>query len=364
MRRRSNLLRPLALAAILAVPPLACVDLFHSTSFETACDVDAAACATPPALPDGGPTDFCQWDTATAQSNSLRACGWLGACAGPIGDNALGPCFVRAMLAYDCAVNPNRALVPGTAAHDFWNRLWQATSCSDVTRASFPPKVAPACGASPAPFESCFLDSGTILSCSGDDSGTTLGFEDCTALGQTCATTGALAVCAGSPAACAGAGTSCSGTQLHDCDPDAGQFDLGVDCASVGAGKCVPGSPSACQAASDAGCTSTTDVVCNDDDTASGCPSGAREQIDCRALLLGKGSCDSTAAGRPWDVSRACTSGLPCTGQDSCGVAASFSINSCARGVAVSVSCTAIGLSGCKTVQLPNDPTVHAVCVP
>jgi hypothetical protein len=364
VRRRDTILGALALVAILGAPPLACVDLFHSTTFETACDVDAAACATSPAPPDGGPTDFCLWDTTTARSNALRACAWLGACAGPVGDNALGPCFVRAMLAYNCAVNPNRNLIPGSAAHEVWDRLWQAKSCNEVRGAIFPPNVVPVCGGSATPYATCFPDSGILLSCDGDDSGTTLGVENCAALGQTCATSGDVAACAGSSATCADAGTSCSGTQLMDCDPDAGSFDLGIDCASVGAAACVPGAPAACQAAGNAKCDRSSEVTCSGN-VAMGCPSGSPEQVDCNALLpgtgLGNGLCDSSSGGRPWDVSRACTLGA-CKLGDSCEKAKT--ISSCARGVVVSIDCTTIGLSGCTTVQLPGDPATYAACVP
>ena len=42
-----------------------------------------------------------------AQQHALHACTWLGACETPMGNNAFGPCYFRALLAYDCAANPN-----------------------------------------------------------------------------------------------------------------------------------------------------------------------------------------------------------------------------------------------------------------
>ncbi|MGO8994852.1 MAG: hypothetical protein ACLQVI_16175 [Polyangiaceae bacterium] len=372
MRRRSyGVPYALALAASLAAAPVACVDLFHSTNFETACDVDAAACAPgdgSSSAADAGPlpfpANFCAWDPTTARANALHACAWLGACAGPVGDNAFGPCFVQAMLAYDCAANPNRQLRPGPA-HDLWDHLRLATSCADVLAALLPSSSkVPACGASPSPFEACYTNA--LLSCGGEDSGPpiTEGFASCGALGQICASSGAVAACAGSSSACTGntaEDAGCAGTQLHDCDPDASPFDQGVDCASFGAGQCVSGSPAACLAESDASCTPTSAITCNSTDVVSGCPSGFTEQVDCRALL-GMGGCNSAGAGRPWDVSRACTFGTGCS--DSCTESAggaSSLLNGCVRGAFVSVDCAAVGFSTCAILQ--DDPAHHAVCV-
>ena len=362
LRRRHR--APLAVA--LGAGLFACVDLFHSTNFETACDIDAAACSVgddSSALSDAGPTafpaNFCAWDPETARANAQRACAWLGACAGPIGDDAFGPCFVRAMLAYDCAANPNRPLAPGTPVHDFWDRLWRAASCSDVRGALFASNVIPACVVSPSAYENCFFDSGTLISCRADDGGppSTAGVESCWALGKTCASIGSSVACAGSSTACSGddAGTWCSGTQLHDCEPDAGPFDQGSDCASFGE-TCVAGSPSAC-AANGESCPPSAQLRCNGD-VAIGCPSGFSEQVDCAAILGTTGSCNADAAGRPWDVARACTvDGEPCP-PDSC---TGTLLASCARGAALNVDCTAVGFASCTTVQLP-DATSRAIC--
>ena len=69
MQRR----RLVAAASVPLLGAAACVDLFHSTSFDTLCDRDAAACGAnagdvgaPDAAPDL-PADVCAWlETACA----------------------------------------------------------------------------------------------------------------------------------------------------------------------------------------------------------------------------------------------------------------------------------------------------------
>jgi hypothetical protein len=339
-----------------AVAPIACVDLFHATHFENACELDAAAC-DPEASTSPFPTDFCAWTPAVAQNNAYRACAWLGACASPVGDNAFGPCAVQATLAYDCDANPNRRLLPG-ATHDFWDRLWRAQSCADVSRAIAPPNTVAQCAPSDASYAGCPFGGGALLTCEANDAGMAL--ESCVAAGKICASVNGVSECAGSSAACAGeeAGSSCVGaTQLRDCDPAVGVFDQGLDCASVGGGRCVPGTLPACAAVGDAGCTPSAAVSCANG-VASGCPSGVVEQVDCTALL-GTSSCDPGASGRPWDVSRACNAGSCANVSDTCSPDGAR-LTSCARGASISVDCATVGLSSCKI----DEVTQRAVCVP
>ena len=133
-----------------------------------------AACATVARGLGAGrpfPADFCAWSTETARTNASRACAWLGACAGPVGDNAFGPCVVRALLAYDCAANPDRRLRPGPA-HDLWDHLWRASSCADVLGALFPPRTIVSCAASSSTYAACAGET-TLVSCNVDDAGST-----------------------------------------------------------------------------------------------------------------------------------------------------------------------------------------------
>jgi len=113
---------------------VACVDLFHSTSdVLTACQRDAQAPGcTLEAGVDAG-TDFCAWSDEVARQNAAHACAWLGACESPLGRNAFGSCMFEALLAYDCAANPDHRAKG--KAHALWDRLWQANSCEAVNAA-------------------------------------------------------------------------------------------------------------------------------------------------------------------------------------------------------------------------------------
>jgi hypothetical protein len=352
----------------------ACVDLFHSTNFETLCDVDAAACpeagsadAAEEAALDGGepdgPTDFCSWEGGTALENARRACAWLGACAGPFGENALGPCMVNATLVYDCEAAPSRKAIRAGQTHAYWDALWQADSCSDVLQAIQPNKGTMCLNAGESYF-ACTDGGEVTVACGASDASTgtspPLGLESCAAAGQTCVAPSAANVCVG-PTTCApGAGLACADpVNLQDCD-DAG-VDHGMSCAGVGAGKCSDAGVAACLAVGGQVCTPTTTVTC-DGGVAQGCPSGQAESVDCNALLGERAGCNADAGGRPWDVSRACVGDIneSCGAEtDSCSDAGA--VTGCARGVAFSVTCSEYGLGPCAATNLPGNP---AACTP
>jgi hypothetical protein len=356
-----------AFAVALGASFVACVDLFHGTDFESACGVDAAACeaidatpaidTTPPPEDSGptGPTNFClEWDAGTALTNATHACAWLSACEGALGDNAFGACMVRAVLAYDCTANPNRPLTATGPAHAYWDCLWQVKSCGDVDRCIEPSGTLATCAADTddAGYVACDLEAGTLVACgpAATNGNPPTALESCTAIGQTCAASGAAA-CLGSATACAGQADYCDpdGVHLHDCDPDGGTTDYGVDCASFGGGICNAGG---CTAVGGSACSPTSDVTC-DGGVATGCPSGSTEQVDCDAVLAqpsgGPATCNATAPGRPWDVARACSVGT-CP-LDRCDGA---TLMTCARGGSIAVSCTAQGFTGCSPSPYPH----------
>ncbi len=367
--RKLPLLTLLGTGAVL----FACGDIFHSTNFESLCDLDAAACAVVPdaatldadldGSEDAGPpfpANFCNWDDTTARTNAQTACAWLGACSGPLGSNAFGACFVNAMLAYDCAANPNLQVTG--ASHVFWDQLWRATSCADVAAAVEPSPPGDTCGVSSYAYIACEVggNAATRLACGvSEDGGADQGRENCAALGQACTAIGTSAACTGSLGTCGDAGgLFCEGTELHDCQSDGG-LDLGVNCANFGAGACSSaGATGACAAVGTGVCAPTSVVSCVGD-VASSCPSGVLEQIDCSRVLGTTGSCNATAAGRSWDVARACSVGS--CGADSC---SGTVLQSCARGASVQIDCAQVGLGSCNLVQISGDPTPHAACSP
>ncbi len=339
----------------------ACGDLFHGTSdFETLCEVDAAACSGPSA--SGGdaspfPADFCQWDAATARANATRACAWLGACAGPLGDNAFGECLVHATLAYDCAANPNRPVLG--AAHAFWDGLWRASSCADVTAVVEPASPRGACGASSFAYVACEVggNAGTRLACAEGSGGAD----------------GERASFVGRGQIYAAVGTSSSCTELPSAPAETRGNLLRRNEAARLRQRRWPGSrrrlrelrrrgvrePRGLRRARGAAMRSTSTTIACNGDVVSGCPSGT---------LHGAGSITMRPPGdrrrpwppqdgRTWEVARGCTLGA--CGADSC---SGNVLTSCARGADVQLDCAQAGLGACKLVSLPGDPSPHAVC--
>jgi hypothetical protein len=307
MRRRTAV--PFSIASAAAVASIAmgattaaCFDLFHSTSdILSACEIDAQS-------PVCGPTDFCSWSPAAARQHAQHACAWLGACETPVGSNALGPCMFQALLAYDCAANPNHR-VRG-AAHDLWDCLWRAQSCSDVA----------AC----APLA---------------------GPPTCQDAGCPCQASG------------------CFRTTLRWCDGG----DVGIDCASNGAGHCN-GYPSpnnakwvACEADSDGGtCTPDPTARCANG-RAQSCPSGVVETIDCQELLGTSGACVDGPLDPPFDWTSPCAMVPSACTTDSC---ANGSAIGCARGAAFAVDCASENLGACRMVSGDAGAEQHAACTP
>jgi hypothetical protein len=284
-----------------AATTAACFDLFHSTSdILTACEIDAQAASC-------GPADFCAWSPAEARQHAQHACAWLGACETPVGRNALGPCMFQALLAYDCAANPNHRVKD--PAHKLWDCLWRAQSCSDVAA------CAPLAG----------------------------------------------------PTACEDAGCSCQqsgcfGTELRWCDGG----DFGIDCASNGAGRCngypTPNSAKwvACEADSDAGtCAPDLTAQCSNG-RAQSCPSGVVETIDCQGLLGTSGACVNGPLDPAFDWTSPCAVNPPACTSDTC---ANGRAIGCARGAAFAVDCAGENLGMCR-LSTDAGAEQHAACSP
>jgi hypothetical protein len=339
-------------------------DLFHSTDFPTLCDLDSSApgCfdagakvieASPP---PPGPTNFCGWDQPTARSHAERACAWLSACESPLGDNDFGPCMVHALLAYDCTANPNRP-VRG-ALHDYWDALWQATSCRDVDRVVFPGAGAadkvPPC-ASGGGFAACGTaydggdNSNVRVEC--DQADAQARGENCLVQGRTCAAGACVGTSLGS---CTMSG--CTMASLHDCN-EAG-IDKGTDCTLFGDGACVANDAGpACASTGTIPCPPAVTVTCSEAGAAQGCPAGTSETIDC-TTLTGPGTCSAGQASPAWDVSSACMVDGGVCGLDTC--AGTDTLTSCARGQTFATSCVAWSLGECGIVMTVDGP--RAAC--
>jgi hypothetical protein len=350
--------RAWALAAACLAAPLACGDVLHSTSdIRTACEIDPSQTGCGPSL-----ADFCAWSRDEAQRQAARACAWLGACESPIGGNAFGACMFQALMAYDCAANPNHR--PRGAVAQEWSCLAGVASCADVDRC-VRPGAPVACGSNAGEASACGSGAaGVRLVCTGP---VATGAEPCALWGKSCVATAGGAACTGGGGGlgCVNASglQSCIGTAIHACGADGG--DPGIDCAGNGAGGCSAFPTSApqwiaCLPESDGGaCAPSPDVTCDDGGVAHACLAGAAEMLDCRALLGTAAACHAGPLAPAFDWSQPCGLDLPCP-DDAC---AGGSVNSCARGRTFAGDCATAGLGACRLVA-GDDGAMRAACTP
>src|SRR5580693_5188287 len=134
LRRGLALATFAVLATCAGAALVACFDLLHSTAdVRTACELDASypGCT----VVQDVETDFCSWTRDEAKHHALHACAWLGACESPMGNNAFGPCYFRALMAYDCTINPDHRA--SGEAQSIWSCLQGVKSCGDVSACLF-----------------------------------------------------------------------------------------------------------------------------------------------------------------------------------------------------------------------------------
>ncbi|MGH7436669.1 MAG: hypothetical protein ACRENE_13430 [Polyangiaceae bacterium] len=353
----------LSLSGLVAGASLvACFDLLHATGdLRTACEVDASAagCA-------------CAASHADARRLAEHACGWLGACETPMGGNAAGPCMFSALLAFDCAANPDH-LVKGEPAA-IWQCLAAADTCGAVDGCLFPGGPRATCGAggsytSCVPLRDAGASTGDVrVEC--DDGGASSAHgENCALWGLTCSLSDAparTAVCA--PSARQGCSANdCAGSRIDWCRAGA---NVGIDCAGWGRQACgvfpSAGHPgwAACLPEGDPGaaCAPTLDAGCSQG-VALSCPTGTPERLDCAALLGSRAaaSCQPGELDPPFDWAGACRIEPPACAGDACdgGVAIG-----CARGAAFSVDCVSAGLGACVMRSTDLGTNRRAACTP
>jgi hypothetical protein len=353
---------------------VACVDLFHSTDFETLCKRSPTDPQCAPTAADAGADvvetgvdaavvvvhpDFCAWTSAEAKTQALRACAWLGACEAPMGESAFGQCVIRAQLAFDCGANPY--LRPVGAADAFWGCMATAASCSAVDRCVFPGGPQD-CNAVPSgSFTACATlgpNKGVRVKCGNPVAGPAVGIEPCVMLGQSCSNEDSSnATCSGALGYDTCTTSTCSGSNAVDCaTKGTRKLDVGVDCALLGASRCVDGDagPVCAPVAAPAMCTGDTAPSCNGT-VSSTCVGGKEIHVNCNILGL---PCDVTSAAPPaYDPAAACTkvgaSGA-CVDSDTCN---GNVVQSCGRGLLFQVDCASVGLGPCAV-----DANGHAAC--
>jgi hypothetical protein len=279
----------------------------------------------------------------------------------------------RALLAYDCASNPNHR-VKGKA-HAIWDCLAEASTCDAVDTCVFPGGPQACAGA--ASYTACgragvgaASNADVRMECVSDGGPPSrhASAENCALWGQTCSFDGLSAVCAGAEdLSCRTPGTKggcASGlTELQWC-ADGG--DIGIDCASNGAQGC-DGFPVAdaahwvaCLAEGDAApCTPDASASC-DKGIATSCPSGVLETIDCASLLFPQSACEAGLLSPQFDWTSPCVGQGPCA--ESCSVGGVMV--GCARGTAFPVNCHDAGLGPCRNVPTDTQSQMHAACAP
>ncbi len=368
---------------------VACFDLFHSTAdVLTACELDhaSAACAeagtsTAGGSPDSQSVDFCKWTSPEARAQAEHVCAWLGACETPTGGNAFGPCMFAALMAFDCAANPNHR--PKGKTLGLWQCLLGVKACGDVDSCIFPagPKACVAPGTPTGTWSGTWTECGSTADGGAnnrdvrvvcpDGGGPGVVGENCGLWGRTCANDGTGAACAGDTAGFACGSSECviSGLQsaLRWC-VDAGGVseNVGLDCAGNGAQRCdtFPSHAApqwaACVAESDAGsagqCAASTNATCVAGLAAS-CPSGVPEVLDCASLLGSAAACSPGTLAPPFDWTSPCSVSPPACTDDGCDAGI---LTGCARGAGFSTSCGAQGLGSCGMVN--TETAVHAAC--
>ena len=341
---------------------MACVDLFHSTDFETLCtrtpsdlQCGSDAATLPDVIPDVAVDarkphpDFCAWSSPEARQQALRACAWLGACEGPLGESALGPCVIRAQLAYDCTANSS--LRPAGASADFWTCLAGVKTCDEVDECVFPSGVNRCASVATGSFTACGKGNETTrLRCARPEGGRASGVEPCAMLGQTCSKEDETSASCGGTSGFDCTTTHCAGTSAVDCNiAGARPFDNGVDCANVGSGACVPaeaGPPSCAPGKKASACDADHEPQCTGD-TVTACIGGKELSINCRKLGL---PCDVSGIVPPYDLGAACIqrAGQLCTSADGCTGA---TLHSCGRGAEYTVDCLSVGLGTCDSAK-------------
>jgi hypothetical protein len=354
----------IAAVSAAGIAPLACIDLFHSTDFDTLRNEAGAEpdVTTGDAGLDAGPkplVDFCKWTPAEAKANAVRACAFLGACTGVLDGTAFGSCMMHALWAYDCDLNP--ALRPNGATQALWSCLSDVKSCGDVEACVRPrgPDTCPAVAS--GAFTQCG-DAGASevrAECSKPQMGPPAAVEPCALQGKVCVSINPTSSACGGPTkkTCV-LGRTCTGTGAVDCrlaEDSVTLADFGLDCAAFGAGACV-----AEDAGGDAGtvvgcaplpnaqsCDGGIAVTCDSDfpQVAHSCVGGKAVIIDCSKLGVG---CDVSKAVPGYRPLAACAEYVDagrCSGADTC---VGGKLHSCAQGIAFEADCAALGLGKCE----------------
>jgi hypothetical protein len=326
---------------------VACVDLFHSTDFQTICDVhpDTNGCPNADAGPEtdaaidaGDP--LCTDDAAKAQEDAKRVCAFDGACNGTTKDHGYGLCLFEALRAFDCQADPGQA--PRGQREAYWRCMKKANSCADY-RACAGNTTACSGGS-----EQCAPNGVTVQRCI---SGGSFQQTNCAAEGKVCANLTGQAQCTG-PTRDGCAGTGCFDNNVRRCNSG---LDVGRSCDSFGSGTCVEGvAVAACKPLGTETCTPTNKLTVSGTQI-SACATGVKETVDCaRVLLAPAPPAGYLELGNPGDLSSAC--GPPRLGGGCTASCNGKVFTACFRSTPQTLDCSTQKLGACILDADTNEP--------
>src|SRR5262249_41419950 len=150
--------------------------------------------------------------------------------------------------------------------HGYWDCLYKAKSCVDVSACVYGGASVPTC---PAGGVRCAQS--TLLDCA-DAGAPPVAAASCVTQGQTCGNDGVTDCTPTNDGTCPSLG--CNGKILRDCDNGSPAHDRGLDCSLYGAGTCqtahlvtdagADATISTCTPTLEAGtCTASPNVSCN-----------------------------------------------------------------------------------------------------
>lgn len=380
MRGRVRVVVGLSLALSIGA---ACVDLFHSTDFDTLCTLNPSACAAEaggdgPVGVDAGidvvvpDIDFCSFSPAQAREKAERTCAWLGACTGPRSGSSFGQCMLRALAAYDCNFNPTLPVVDD--AKRLWACLVDVNSCERVEACLFAGRFGGCPKVDAGSFTACDEDGGAnVVECGigGEVSNPPQAVEPCVLEGRRCQrVSSGSAVCAGLGVfgpQCNAEAARCEGTNAMRC---VASYDNGLNCAGYGAKKCVADdaglaacAPLETAAASCTNATGQLGATCDDGGVATRCVAGKRAELRCGSVGIGCTVPMPEDKAATLDLLQMCkTSSGPslCTNEEVCGAldGGVTGIQSCANTTLFTLDCAKVGLGPCKKGEAPKPPFV------
>jgi hypothetical protein len=292
-----------------------------------------------------------------AKKRAREACVYLGASIGTLGSAAFGKCYLQALRAFDCKVDPARA--PLGKKYALYKCLGAAKTKAAANTCVFGATVPRPCGLNATSTE-CGENS-VVAQPANPRPRETERYRcvDVRVNGETCLLTGRRCRYNGAGVSyCGGTGeidcaTGCDGSNLQYCI-GGNSSDNGRDCALEGDGNCgVSGSTFDCRP-SDLGLGAcTTGALACDGDVVEKCIGARRVRVDCGRFGY---TCRLPTTGLPpATLEEYCAPPVSGTCTESC---SGTTLQSCLLGGSITVDCTTVpGMTRC--VPGPSGDGAH-----